>query len=434
MRGKINNLLNRIFVEKIIIKNRVFDLFLFLIPTVGVVIKNILLQAYNLGKNLYTPDFGAAILATWKYWIYYASIVMVILGVSLLFKKNSNRIKYVVGWNIFFTVLVCLDLVYNRSFFTMPSVADVYIFKNFSGFDGGEVTSLICGYDVILFLDLIVLAIFLWKFKAREIDSEVRKRALFRSAVISVITCGAVLAAIPLQAKVFKVNTKIMETNDATKQSQYFSSLGYHIKDIYDLIVGSFDNELDEDEKEQVDTFFAWKNENIPDNQYASIFEGKNVLFLQVESLETFVINQEIDGQEITPNINRLTENAFVFNNIFEQVQGGNSSDADLMYTTSRLPVSKGSTFFRYSDVKLTSLPSMLMERGYDTLYTQAVNGTFWNYKAAWKNMIGVDNFIGAEDYDMSGDKIGFTINDKDFLEQVFPHTEEMTSPFTHSM
>ena len=107
-----------------------------------------------MGDNLYTPDFIKAISETWKYWIYYAAIMLGILSISLLFKKNSNRIKYVIGWNIFFTVLICMDLVYNRSFFTMPSMVDVYIFKNFSGFDGGEVTSLICGYDIILFLDI----------------------------------------------------------------------------------------------------------------------------------------------------------------------------------------------------------------------------------------------------------------------------------------
>lgn len=430
MKSKINKFFRKVFVEKIIIKNRVFDLVLFLIPTIGVVVKNILLQAYNLGENLYTPDFSAAIAATWKYWIYYASLVMAILGISLLFKKNSNRIKYVVGWNIFFTVLVCLDLVYNRSFFTMPSVADVYIFKNFSGFEGGEVTSLICGYDIILFLDLIALGIFVWKFKAREIDAEVRKKALLRSALISIVTCLAIIAAIPIQAKVFKINTHLTETEDAEQQSMYLSSLGYHIKDIYELIVEAFDNRIDDEEQQQIDTYFTWKNEDIPDNQYAAMFEGKNVLFLQIESLETFVINQEIDGQEITPNINKLTQSAFVFNHIYEQVQGGNSSDADLMYTTSRLPVTKGSTFFRYSDVKLTSLPSMLIERGYDTIYTQAVNGSFWNYQESWENMIGVTNFIGAEKLDMSGDKIGFTVNDKDYLEQVFPYLEELEQPY----
>ncbi len=431
MKEKMGSFLNKVFKEKIIIKNRVYDVVLFLIPIIGIIVKNVLLQAYNMGDNLYTPDFVKAISETWKYWIYYAAIMLGILSISLLFKKNSNRIKYVMGWNIFFTVLICMDLVYNRSFFTMPSMVDVYIFKNFSGFEGGEVTSLICGYDIILFLDIIAHALFVWKFKAREIDKEIRKKALFKSAIAVVLTCLAILAAIPLQAKVFNINTHLMDNrNDATEDTKYLSSFGYHIKDIVELIKSAFDKDISKEEQNEIENYYTWKNENLPNNQYAGMFNGKNVLFLQIESLETFVINQTIDGQEITPNINKLTQSAFVFNNIYEQVQGGNSSDADLMFTTSRLPVTKGSTFFRYPEVKLTSLPDMLRERGYDTIYAQAVNGSFWNYEKAWKNMIGLDTFIGAEEIDMSADKIGFTINDKDFLEQVYPYLEKLEQPY----
>lgn len=431
MKEKLGSFFNRVFIEKIEIRNRVYHVALFLIPVIGIILKNVLLQAYNLGENLYTPDFGKAISETWMYWIYYVAIMLGVLSISLLFKKNSNRIKYIIGWNIFFTVLICMDLIYNRSFFTMPSMADVYIFKNFSGFEGGEVTSLICGYDIILFLDIIIHAIFVWKFKPRKIDKEVKKKALFRSALVVVLTCAAIISAIPIQARVFHINTHVMdEDNDATEQSRYLSSFGYHVSDVIELIADFLDDELSEEEQNEIETYYAWKNENLPNNEYAGIFNGKNVLFLQIESLETFVINQTIDGQEITPNINRLTQSAFVFDNIYEQVQGGNSSDADLMYTTSRLPVSKGSTFFRFSDVKLNSLPGMLMERGYETVYTQAVNGSFWNYEEAWKNMIGLDTFIGAEELDMSGDKIGFTINDKDYLEQVFPKIEGISQPY----
>ena len=71
----------------------------------------------------------------------------------------------------------------------------------------------------------------------------------------------------------------MVETNDANKQSVYFSSLGYHIKDIYDIIKESFDDDLDKSEEEQVNRFFTWKNENLPDNQYASIFHPQAEAF-----------------------------------------------------------------------------------------------------------------------------------------------------------
>ncbi len=430
MKEKLKSIIN----HKVIITNRAYYIALFAIPIIGMIIKNTLLQAYILGDNLYSPAFGKAISASFKYWIIYSAIVMLILSVALLFKRDKHRVIYVFAWNFFFTVLVSCDLIYSRSFFTMPSAADVYIFKNFSGFDGGEVSSLLCGWDILMFLDIIILGIFIFVFRRRSVDTEIRLKSLKRSGIIAVLVSIAILLAIPLQAKAFKVNLDIyremFETSDNNKSSRYFSSLGFHIKDIYELLRSTFTNELSDSDEKMVDTYYEWKNEDLPDNEYAGMLKNQNILFLQIESLESFVIGREINGEEITPNINKLLQTGIIFNNVFEQVQGGNSSDADLMYTTSRLPVSKGSTFFRYSEVSLVSLPRYLVENDYNMLYSQAIRGSFWNYKEAWKNMIGVDAFVGAEKFDMDYEKIGFTINDVDFIKQAYPYIKELEAPY----
>lgn len=425
----------KLFTEKIYLPNRVYYGVLFGIPLLGVVVKNVLLQAYLLGNNLYQPDFLEAIKCTWKYWHMYVAIVMIFLSISFLFKKEKYRVFYIYGWNFFLTVLISMDLIYSRSFFTMPSAADVYIFKNFSGFDGGEVTSLVCGYDVLMFMDTILLTIFCLKFRRREADEKLRRSILKKSAIVVFLSSMAIVLTIPLQAKWLGVygdmSDKMSGNLSAEEQARYLSSLGFHIMDISELVEENANTELTESDKELIDQYYTWKNENLPDNDYAGIFEGKNVLFLQIESLETFIIGERVDGQEICPNINKLVDNGFCFNNIFEQVQGGNSSDADLMYTTSRLPVLKGSTFFRYGGTnEINSLPRMLINRGYDFTYHQAIKGSFWNYEESWKNLIGGTRFVGADNYDMSGDKIGFTMNDEDFINQVIPYLNDLNSPY----
>lgn len=433
---KVKGILKKIFIDKIYLANRVYYCILFAIPILGVIVKNVLLQAYLLGANLYTPNFGVAISATWKYWLIYVAMILIPLSVAFLFRREKSRVIYVYVWNFFFTLLICLDLIYSRSFFTMPSAADVYIFKNFSGFEGGEVTSLICGYDIIMFLDIILLSLFIAKFRRRvPKDENVRKTILKRSGLAFLIAGCAILLAIPIQSKVFGIFNdaydNMFNSKDAAEQAKYLSSLGFHIKDIKDLLDENINSDVSKEEQNLIDTYFEWKNENIPDNEFAGIFEGKNVLFLQIESLESFIINQKVDGQEICPNINKLINNGFYFNNIFEQVQGGNSSDADLMYTTSRLPVTKGGTFFRFaSSCELNSLPRMLVNRGYDFTYHQAIRGSFWNYEEGWSHMIGAEGFVGSESYDMSGDKIGFTLNDKDFIEQVLPYLGDLNKPY----
>ena len=39
-------------------------------------------------------------------------------------------------------------------------------------------------------------------------------------------------------------------------------------------------------------------------NQFTNIFKGKNVIFIHAESIQNFLIDLKINGNEITPNIN----------------------------------------------------------------------------------------------------------------------------------
>lgn len=430
MREKVKEIL----AKKIFISSKAYYIAMFVIPVIGLLIKNTLLQAYIKGENLYSPNFGEAVAATWKYWIFYVAAGMIFLSIAMVFKNEKVRSVYISVCNFMFTVLVCCDIIYIRSFFTMPSAADALILKNLTGFDGGEVTSLLCGWDVLLFADIFALSMFFFVFRRKETDEKAKLRYLRKGAVITAAASVLVLTIIPLQAKALDINEdtydELYREDRAEKISEYFSSLGFHIKDIYELIEESMHHSMTAEEQRMVDEYYGWKNEDIEDNQYAGVLEGKNVLFLQIESLESFVINQYVDGQEITPNINKLLDNGFYFKNVFEQVQGGNSSDADLMYTTSRLPVLKGSTFFRYEDVELNSLPRYLGTKGYNMLYSQAVKGSFWNYQKCWANMIGVDNFVGAESISMDYDKIGFTINDEDFINEMYHYAEELQGPY----
>ncbi|MDZ5001196.1 sulfatase-like hydrolase/transferase, partial [Clostridium perfringens] len=129
----------------------------------------------------------------------------------------------------------------------------------------------------------------------------------------------------------------------------------------------------------QIDEFFNQK-ENLPDNQYKGIFKDKNLLVIQVESLESFIIGKETNGQKITPVMDELIKTGLYFPNVYEQVNEGTSSDSDLMINTSMFPLRRGSTFFRYPSTNYNSLPLLLEEDGYETIAIHPDKGSFWNY------------------------------------------------------
>ena len=57
---------------------------------------------------------------------------------------------------------------------------------------------------------------------------------------------------------------------------------------------------------------------------YWGVGKGKNVLVIQVEALQNFVLNATYNGQVLTPNLNAfLEDNCLQFTNHYYQVGGG---------------------------------------------------------------------------------------------------------------
>ena len=148
-----------------------------------------------------------------------------------------------------------------------------------------------------------------------------------------------------------------------------------------------------------------------------------------MESLENFVVNQKFQGQEITPNLNKLLKNSLYFNNYHENVNCGTSSDADLMTNTGVYPVRDGSTFFRYPHNEYQqALPKQLEALGYSTYAIHPDKGFFWNVRPALLS-IGFQNFYDSGDYDVK-ETIGLGISDKDYLPQVDAIIEKEKQPY----
>src|SRR5690606_15617605 len=96
------------------------------------------------------------------------------------------------------------------------------------------------------------------------------------------------------------------------------------------------------------------------------MFEGKNIVYLQMESLQDFVLNEQVEGEEITPFLNSLLSESYHFTNFYPQTAEGNSSDAELLALTSVYPVREGSTFFRFPDKNYPSILKHLEQEGYE--------------------------------------------------------------------
>ena len=172
-------------------------------------------------------------------------------------------------------------------------------------------------------------------------------------------------------------------------------------------------------------------------NKYTNIFKGKNVLFIHAESIQNFLINLKINGNEVTPNLNKIAKEGMYFKNFYPQISVGTSSDTEFTLLTGLMPSSSGTVFVNYYNRTYYGMPYYFNQMGYYTFSTHANNADFWNRKVMHANL-GYQDFFAKESYVVPTDTndpnyIGLGLSDKSFFEQLIPklvEIKEKKSPF----
>lgn len=154
----------------------------------------------------------------------------------------------------------------------------------------------------------------------------------------------------------------------------------------------------------------------------------KNVIVIQVESLQEFVIGKTINGQEITPNLNRFLKKSLYFDHYYGETWNGGTSDAEFISNVSLYPVSKGSAFIDYPMNHYTSLANTLRTKNYQTIALEANLPGFWGMDLMSRSM-GFQKVIDADDF-IQDNAIGMGLADQSMFQQSAQQLEQMKEPF----
>ena len=159
----------------------------------------------------------------------------------------------------------------------------------------------------------------------------------------------------------------------------------------------------------------------------------KNIISIQVESLDTAVIGLKHNGREVTPFLNSLLDQSLYFDNFYAQHTNG-SFDAELSFLTSVYPINKNFGFKVNDMSSFESLPRILSGEGYETLAFHGNDKTFFYRDKAYEEL-GFDRFYSREDFDESRlrfslERDTFGINDYDFFLQSAHILAEAPQPF----
>lgn len=391
---------------------------------------NLQLANMNMDRADYIIAVGSLLLVSfWTLWL-----------------PPKGRLAALTLLNLALTGLIYADLVFYRyfdDFITVPVLMQAGQVSSL----GGSIGTLLEPGDILFFLDwiLVIPVAIMILFRRKKnprlsvgYDSPVdrrrrRHRRLARAAAgTAVLILGGCMTFFPIQ-KASDTWAKGLFAGNWWNVTLYNVTglIAFHGYDMYrysrDHLVGQ--PGLSEEQIAEVKQWLDGRRSNRTQlNDLFGKYRGSNVMMIQTEALMNAVIGQNVNGQEITPNLNKLMEESLYYSQFYHQTALGRTSDADFVTQSSLLPLSAGSVFTRYPDRGYDVLPKILKEHGYAANVFHAYESSFWNRQTVYAAM-DYDRFFSKKDYELT-ETLGWSLSDKAFFSQSLEMMSGIQQPF----
>lgn len=363
--------------KKIILSN--FIVFIILLSLKSYYVRNIIFTDANMWRILIT-DF--------------ITLSIIFMIVDILVSKHKTGVYLFMNF-IISTYFLSTILYYNyygtlvtyNSVFQLGQVGEVK----------DSVFELFNPVYIILYLDVLVFLILLLLKKYPFKKSLTMPKKFTYSLIVVFIIISLVTIYIP-------VNNGVINEMKLGQSMGFFNYQAYTAFAIYNNDVSTEDITYNKiRDIKGLDT-----NKDL---EYFGIAKDKNVLVIQLEAFQNFLMHLKIDGEEVTPYLNKLANENMYFTQFYQQIGKGNTSDAEFMLNTSIYPSSIAAMSQKYGDRKIPSLPRILKDYGYTSATFHTNDITFWNRSEMYE-ALGFDKYY-SKPFFGDEDKIAFGSSDE---------------------
>ena len=388
----------------------------------------------------------------------------IVIGIILLLKtiffyRNTITIReaidknLVIGTVMFLTTFMCIVCVLSNRARTITTIVvgtllsvllfadNIYYIYSSSVLSIAQMTNLQYGEEImgtipllldfkqiLYFIDIILITVLLL---TRILKIQKKNKANWKVNVLRAISgVAAIVLFFTVDADyVEKAGEDPYNKDTQVKKGTIY---GYHISDIESLInikkKAKYDNKEElisdyEELKDKYDEKYGESNYNLE-----GIAKGKNIIILQLESIQEFVINKTINCKEITPNLNEFINENIEFSNMFMQSYS-TTADSEFSVVTSLYPMENGMSYSRYYSNKYDDIFTMFKNEGYDTSYMHGNYGYFWNRDNVYR-AFGVNHLELKDSFeDISENVMGY-LSDELLYKQAVEKMKTYNMPF----
>ena len=349
--------------------------------------------------------------------------IFLVFGLSV-WLKESKQLKYIRYVSLAGTLILYFNLLFYRNFGDFLTLPILFQGSN-AGDLGGSIFASLRIQDMLLFIDLVLI----WRLTKKDrIDSAVafitKKKKLVLGVSILLILGNYILAEIE--------RPQLLQRG--FDREYLVKNIGLFNFHLYDIVQQSRSQAqrvfADGNELSEIVNYVRENTTDREETDYYGIAEGKNVIFITLESMQSFVINNTVYGEEVTPFLNQLIDESLYFENFYHQTEQGKTSDSEFIIENSLYPLPSGAAYFTHSSNTYLSTPQILADEGYTSAIFHANTNSFWNRKNMYET-IEIDHFYDVEAYEVNDlNSVGWGLKDKEFFEQSMKYLTNLPEPY----
>ena len=380
---------------------------------------------------VYLVDFHLGVSGIYQYFVLLINPIattLLIFSIALYIKRTLPAYLCLFLLYTANSVLLLISVIYYREFTDFMTINVIFGYSSVSQGLSTSSFSMVKPQDIAIIGDLIVVLILLL-LKKIKLD----ERPIVRKQAVAMTSFSLFFLMLNITLGEIDRPQLLTRTFDRNYLVKY---LGIDTFTVYDGLKTAKNNQArsnaDSSDLNKVISY-TQKNYAQPNPSMFGIAKNKNIIVIHLESFQQFLINYKVNGKEVTPNINKFyaDQNTLSFDNFYNQVGQGKTSDAETMLENSLFGLPSGSVMTSYGTSNtFQAMPAILDQRGYSTAAFHGDVGSFWNRDNTYKSW-GY-NYFFSEDYykNKTNYSVGYGLKDKIFLKQSIKYIEKLPQPF----
>lgn len=351
---------------------------------------------------------------------------IVFFGISIWIQNPLKQNAFIRYSALIGTIIIYFNLLFYRSFTDFITIPQLFQTSNLSDLST-SIISLIKIYDILLFVDVLIIWYLCKKLKDSGIKVYTKRNKILALVIFLLMLSGNFLLAEMERPQLL---------SRGFDREYLVKNIGIFYFHVYDIVVQSKmrSQRVLADDNDLI-TIKKYLKDEVRSDQRSNLYgigKEKNIIFISAESVQSFVINNELNGEEITPFLNSLVhdKDTFYFENFYHQTAQGKTSDSEFLTENSLYPLPGGAVFFTHAQNEYHAMPEILKENNYESVVFHANTNSFWNRNQMY-NSLNIDQFYDKDFYDVSEDnEIGWGLKDKEFFIQTLPYLRDLDQPF----